>query len=185
MESYKLINPVVLGEIETEYKAKKAEEAAENAWKRLSSHISGNVPKMGITMKREKDNKLYHFVINEDRTDKKGVSYSIERIESKLTKKDENKLIEKANEMYKSYKKKMDGGKKRYDDSDDSDDSDSDSEFERKLRMLRKRQWTSPISYYWYNPLVYNSLSSVYIPTFVSPLMPYVEVDLYVSSALF
>lgn len=184
MESFTLINPVILGEIETEYKGKKAEEAVESAWKKLSSYVSGNVPKMGLTLRRNKDNKLYHFVVNEERKDKKGVDFTINRIECNLSKEDENKLNKKADEMYKSYKNKMKGGRKRYDDSDD-DSSDSDSEIERRLRMLRRRHWASPISYYWYSPLIYSDLPSVYIPTFVSPLMPYVEVDLYVSSAIF
>ena len=64
------------------------------------------------------------------------------------------------------------------DDDDDDDDNDPESElFYKRIRSLNKPQ---PIVYWWYSPQLYSNynLSSVYIPTFNPPLLPYVEVSL-------
>jgi hypothetical protein len=38
--------------------------------------------------------------------------------------------------------------------------------------------YRNPITYYYYDPFVYIN-PKVYVPTFVTPLKPYIEIDIY------
>lgn len=62
---------------------------------------------------------------------------------------------------------------------DDSSSSSSDSWLEDEDDHLYKKKFKlAPISYWWYDPQVY-FLKKIYIPTFVSTITPYVQLDLF------
>lgn len=73
--------------------------------------------------------------------------------------------------------KRLSGGekdKKKHKHDDSSSSSDDDDAFNTlKLHKMLTKQ--TPISYFWYDPLIYR-FDSLYIPTFVSTLSPYVEI---------
>ena len=60
MTTYKLVNPLILGDIETEYKENSVDDAAKKVWNKLSQYITGNVPRFGFTLK-DNNNRLHHF----------------------------------------------------------------------------------------------------------------------------
>ncbi len=63
---------------------------------------------------------------------------------------------------------------KKAEEDDDSSSISSEAVDTLKLyKNLTKR--VQPITYWWYDPFVYN-LKSVYIPTLISTVVPYVEV---------
>ena len=67
------------------------------------------------------------------------------------------------------------------DDDDDSDKDDSDKEFFDKIKQAKKNNNNKAVVYWWYDPTVYYrvyDLSRVFMPTFVSPILPYVELNL-------
>ena len=66
MPSYKLVNPVIVGTLDTTYSGSSANQAAEKAWSSLSKYFTGNLPRFGFTLESTSDNKLYHYLVKED-----------------------------------------------------------------------------------------------------------------------
>ena len=67
------------------------------------------------------------------------------------------------------------GRKKKYDDDDWIDDSDDDY----FPRLTRSTVLANPLSYWWYDPYVFR-IQKYYVPTFVAPIAPYIQIPLYV-----
>lgn len=175
MPSYKLCNPVIKGEVKTTFSGKTGLEAANKAWSTLSKYLSNNVPTFAFTLEQS-GGKLLHFTVKEKRNGKEA-SFNISEMKIKL---DARKEKEFRNRLAKQA-----GGKKhKKRDDDDEDDSSSSSD---ELNGIIS-PWSPvglyspyvasalPITYWWYDPYIY-SLDSVYIPTFVYPLAPYIEVS--------
>ncbi|ARF09029.1 hypothetical protein Catovirus_1_1079 [Catovirus CTV1] len=191
MSTFKLVNPLILGDFGTDFSGKNANDAANQAWNSISKHINGNVPRFGFSLKDNSNDKLYHFVVKEKVSDKKIVDYSIEKIDLKLTDDQQKGFINRVNKMGNKMENKINsqmGGKKkkhRDDDDDDSSSSSDSDEVYNKLNFYTSKKY--PFYYWWYNPLIYTvygtKYSSVYIPTFNPPFYPYIELD--VSSAAF
>lgn len=175
-KSYELVNPVITGTIETTFDADNALDAANQFWTNFTvkeKNISGNLPKFMFTLK-DGDGKLYHFMVEETPNDSKNAKYNITQVEHKMTEAQEKEFLEaiaNAKKMSRTLVNKQNGGKKnRYDDSSSSSSSDEDDLF----RFIRTRRVLNPVTYWWYAPTVYN-VRSVFTPTFVSPLSPYVQ----------
>jgi len=70
------------------------------------------------------------------------------------------------------------GGKKWNNSSSSSSSESSDWMDDGEDFYHRKTYKLAPISYWWYDPQVY-FLKKIYIPTFVSTVTPYVQLELY------
>lgn len=183
MHSYKLINPLIIGDYNTEFKADNANLAAEQTWSSISKHMTGNVPKFGFTILDNKTNKLYHYLVKEKINKEKIVNYFIKPIKSKLNDVEETKFYNYITNLKSKFNEQKGGkSKKRYKKYESSSSSDSDSSDSDKLNFYNSRKY--PFYYWWYNPIIYdNKLNSIYIPTFTLPFYPYIELNM--SSAFF
>jgi hypothetical protein len=183
MPKFQLINPYLKGDIDRTFSGKSQHDAAQNAWDSLSSHFTNNVPKFAFTLESVGDHSLHHFVVRE-RTRDNTVNYTLEELSSpnqsilrKFTKKisqlKKNKTFSDSDSLAGGKRKKTKKSKR----DDSSSSNDSDDELYNRMKTMVNNPYSSPILYWWYSPLVYN-LDYVYIPTFTSPLSPYVEIDI-------
>jgi hypothetical protein len=173
MSNFKLINPNLQGDIKTTVSAREPLDAAKQIWTNLSKYFANDVPTFAFTIENQSGGSLHHFKVEETKN-KDHATFKIESIESKLKGDDLRKFKAKANEAA-----RMHGGKKDKKDKDDSSSSDSSSEAFESLKMYKNftKRTLQPITYWWYNPNIYD-LTSVYIPTFVTPLVqPYIQID--------
>jgi hypothetical protein len=169
MPSFKLANPVLMGDIQTTVSASNAENAAKELWDNISKHVAMTVSRFGFSVKQE-GGKLYHFMVEESQDGKK-VNYKIKKLDLKLKPKQEKELEKKADELSRQV-----GGK----DKSEKDSSSSSSDEKLYKQMKKYGALGHPITYWWYTPYLYNYVgySSVFIPNFVLPLTPYVEIDI-------
>lgn len=184
MNNFKLVNPLILGNVETKFSGKNANDVAKSAWNAISQHVTGNVPRFGFTLQRGGDNKLFHYMVKEKVTPNKSVEFSIEQLDVKLTKNQEQKFVDHISKLGRNISKQIGGKNKKDEDDDSSSSSTSTEEIYNKLSLYKSTN--APITYWWYSPMVYTiygtKYSSIYIPTF-TVASPYIEVD--VSSAFF
>lgn len=183
MNEYKLVNPVLLGSFNTVFKGNNPEDAAKEFWTKLTdgNYISGNVPLFLFTLKGVKNNELYHFKLQEE-PHGKSADYTIQKVDINLSKSQTDKFLNGVEEVIESSDKiggSHIGGrshkKKRRHKKDDSSSSSSSSSDEDDLfKYLRLKSITTPISYWWYTPTIYN-ISKIFTPTFVAPTSPYVQ----------
>jgi hypothetical protein len=172
MSNFKLINPKLQGDIKTTVSAGNSLDAAKQIWTNLSKYFTNDVPTFAFTIENQSGGSLHHFKVEETKH-KNEASFKIESIESKLKSSDIKKFKKRIDEL-----PAMHGGKKHHHKDDDSSSSDSSSEAFDALKMYKKfskRNTIQPIAYWWYDPSPYG-LSSIYIPTFITPVQPYIEV---------
>lgn len=174
MSNYKLVNPVIEGEVTTTFKGTSPLDAANKCWSSLSKYISNNVPKFAFTLENTKEGGLSHFTVEEKRKGKEA-KFNISKLNLDLDDRKEKEFLKRI--------KTQAGGKKHRKHGDDDDSSSSSSSDVKGIISpwspvgLYSPYVTSalPITYYWYDPFIYN-LDSIFIPTFVYPLAPYVEI---------
>jgi hypothetical protein len=178
--SYKLINPSIEGKLKTSFKAKYDLDAANKAWTAVSQYISNNVPKFAFTLENTKDGSLSHFIVKE-KLNGKNASFNISKlkldVDSKKEKEFKNRIAKQA------------GGKKHHKEHKEDDSSSDSSSSSSDIQLLSPFSPFGlntfgpnmtvysdlPISYWYYDPYYYN-LDSLFIPTFVYPLTPYMEI---------
>ena len=178
MTKFTLINPIIIGKMETKVKAENGLEAASKFWSELGSYISGNVPKTYITLKND-SGKLSHYKIEEKIGNSKTAEYTISEFNVELSEDKEKKL----KRAVKKYQKKgnslmHEGGavetKPKRDRSKDSSsssiDSDDDDDYY-NFRRYRSRMY-SPLNLLYYTPVIYGV--DVFFPTFTTTVSPYV-----------
>lgn len=173
MSNYKLINPSLEGAIKITVSAKEPIDAAKQIWTNLSKYFANDVPTFAFTLENQSGGSLHHFKVQESKN-KNEATFKIETIESKLKAKDLKNFKARSNEAF-----KMHGGKHKKDKKDEDESSSSSSEAFDSLKLYKNfsKRTLLPITYWWYNPYVYD-LTSVYIPTFITPLVqPYVQID--------
>jgi len=193
MPTYELVNPYIVGGMKKTFSASDSKDAANEAWGNLSKYVTNNVPKFAFTIRNVEDGKLLHYVVREKLSRNKSVSFSIKELKLNMSPADELKFNNLLQEVEQSASGKLVGGKKKRkddsssdsdsdpefrDDSDSSDDSYEDGIYEKIRHFKHKNQ---PLSYLWYSPLVYNkdgNVSSLYIPSFSYPIIPYLELNL-------
>lgn len=190
MGKFELINPIIGGNIDTTFEGKNSSEAAQNFWEMLTSEkklLVNELAHFMFTM-RGGNGKLHHFSIHEKVDENKKVQYSLEDVTESVEKSANKNLMNKflkevEKEKSKLGQESLTGGKKKRnrnkdkDDKDDSSstsDSDSESDDEFDFGRLRRKMYGSPISYWWYSPLIYR-VRRVFTPVFVRPLAPYVR----------
>lgn len=178
MTKFSLVNPVIIGKIETKVKAENGLEAASKFWSELGSYISGNVPKTYITMKDD-SGKLLHYKIVEKIGGTKNAEYTISEFNVDLSSDKEKKFKSAVKKYQKKGKNLMkEGGavdeKPKRDRSKDSSSSSSDSSGDDdyyNFRRYRSRMH-SPLNLLYYTPAIYGV--DVFFPTFTATISPYV-----------
>jgi hypothetical protein len=182
MSSYQLVNPYIGGEFKTTFAAKSPFNAAKDAWQSLSPHLTSYVPRFAFTMQRLSDGKFFHYVIKEeiinDSSSGKNVNYSLSDLGSDKKYTDELDMLRKNIDGYRN--KKGGKGKKSKKDDDDSSDSDSDlddSDDEEIYSKVRSKN-SQPITWFVYYPLKTYKIKQLYLPTFVLPLTPTVQINM-------
>lgn len=184
MKTYSLVNPCILGQFNTVYKAENGLEAASQFWNDLSSFTTNNVPQLFITLEDKSSKDLVHFKISEKIDSKTKISeYTISELNVDVSDKNKKtflKGVEDVKKKVNSLVNKQTGGdsndkvkkhRKRYDDSSSTSSISDDDEY---FNFRKYKRMTQPISYWWYTPFIYNQ-PSVFIPTFNVPIIPYVE----------
>jgi hypothetical protein len=191
VNSYKLVNPYIKGEFESKIKSKNSIDAAKKFYNALSEHFNNNVPSFYFTIQKggKGKGKFYHFVVNESRNGDE-VDFSIKPYEME----NDEQAIETLVQNFESFKGRFNGGAKRR--SSKRKSKRRSSKRSSKRRSSRRRSsrseddsdefyrqaakyvpvTTSPISYLYYDPIVYQ-VDSVFIPTFYAYLSPYVELN--------
>jgi len=179
MNSYKLVNPVIFGSIDTEFSADTGIEAVSKFWNTLSTHITNNMPSLYITLK-DSNNQLSHYKISEKlKEGSKTANYTISELDNKMSKSDTDKFLKDITKNEKNVNNKLQrqsGGvrkpdRSRHDGSSSSSDSDSDDYF----NFTKYKRPIQPISMWYYTPSIYN-VKSVFVPTFTTPIVPYVKI---------
>jgi len=164
---YTLVNPLLKGDINTEFAGGSHLEAGEQAYQSISQYFNNHIPKFYFSLENE-NKKLYHFYVKETRNGQ-NADYTIE--EYKVSDKYENELKKEIKNFEKAEQK---GGKH-------SSSSSSSSDWLEDSSSTGKREYkTEPIVYWWYYPAVYR-LRKLYVPTFVQSVTPILSYNLYPS----
>jgi len=180
--TYVLVNPYIQGKFKNQIIAKNSVEAGRNFYKALSKNFNNAVPKFYFTIQKggSGKGKFYHFKVKERRNEN-DVSFTLEPYDivggsdiEVFTNKLENIKNKIAQNGGKKKSKKSKKSKK--DSSEDSSEDSSDSSDYYKRINTYVPVWNQPISYWWYDPLVYR-LDTYYIPTFYAYVTPVIEIS--------
>lgn len=205
-DSYTLVNPYIVGNMDTTIKALSPIDAAKKLYSKLSQFFNNNLPQFFFTIKKDNNSDmltgggsdLHHFIVSEkkhgDTVDFKIAPYDL-KDKSRI-----NTFVNKLNQ----FKNKQNGGFSEDDSSSSSSDtltefteteqfggkfdssssesssseSSSDSlSLESDYSLSIPTFKMAPISYWWYDPQVY-FLKKMYIPTFKAKVIPYIQLDL-------
>ncbi len=179
MTEYKLVNPHIEGKFKKLYSGETPFDAAKNMWENLSSNFTNCVPEFAFTLERAKDNKMYHFRVNESVKDGE-VDFVISELNIKMTAAKKKKFLGALD----GFKNKVQGGgargkrknkKKKSKDDDDESSSESDSDYYDLFMLTDHILYDQPISHFWYYPYLYPfDYDYYFVPTWVAPLSPYV-----------
>lgn len=170
MVQYKLINPYIEGELQTTFDASSPDTAAKKAWNTLSSVFTNDVPQFAFTL--QAGGKLHHYKVKETIKNNQ-VNFNMTRINN-VTAQNEQSLIngsKNAKAMAGGAARK--GGKRKIPKDDDEDDDEHG--LYNRIKYHKMLNTFSPMSYMWYYPYIYD-IPFVYMPTFVAPINPYVEI---------
>ena len=179
MTEYRLINPHIEGKFQKLYQGETPFDAAQNMWTNLSKNFTNCVPEFAFTLERVKDNKMFHYRVNES-VKNSNVNYTITELDLDVSTAKKKKFNEKLNE----FKNKLQSGgkkdkkrKRRHHDEDDDDESSTTTEDDvYDVWMLSNHLlYDTQIAYFWYYPDFYHySYDYYFIPTWVPSLSPYV-----------
>jgi hypothetical protein len=194
MGKFELINPILAGNIKTSFDGAKPENAAQSFWETLTSDnklIVNELHKFMFTLKGGNDD-LHHFEVKEHKQSGGNVQYEIKNVtndvNSKVNKNELKEFLAEVNKVKSQINgtkisTQTKGGKRHRDkdmkkemnDDDSSSDSSSDSsDDEFDFERLRRKSFSTPISYWWYSPLIYR-VRKIFTPVFVQPVAPYVQ----------
>ena len=180
-KTYKLVNPYIIGSMNTTFNAKSSMEAAKLAYENLSQYFGNHMPKFQFTLKRlSGDSKVVggseksfiHFEVNEKKGADDKVKYEINELETNKNMKNFQQRLNKVANQHEKQLEKQHGGKKYVKDDSELSDYFDDYEKPRKGPLVYE-----PIVYYWYDPFLYPTLDRWYVPTFVLPIQPRVVFD--------
>jgi hypothetical protein len=177
---FELINPCIIGQLNTTYSTESALDAATQFWNDMSPLLTNNVPKIYITLKNSND-KLFHFKISEkNNAETKTADFNIREFNTEITPKIQTAFLKEVAKVKSNKASQIEaqlGGKKkkRYQEKDSSSDSDSsDSDLDDYYNFTRYKKMSQPIVYWWYTPTLYK-VNTIYTPTFNIPLVPYIN----------
>ena len=104
MKSFKLVNPLIVGNFNTEYTSESGLDAVSQFWNDFSSHITSNVPHIYVTLQEGGSEKLTHYKISEKTNNKsKTAEFSIAEYNLDLSSSQEKKFLNEVNK----YEKKV------------------------------------------------------------------------------
>ena len=206
VNTYRLVNPYIRGDMKTTLKTKNSIEAAKNFYKGLSEHFNNNVPKFYFTIQKGDSGKgkFYHFEVKEKKESNE-VNYSIQPFKIN----GETEAMKGFIDNFKSFKGRYKGNhgekkkgsrkgsRKTYSGGGKKSKSKKRSK-SKKTKSKRKSlyglddvdsssdeyrysynyvpSYNQPIYYMYYDPGVYK-LDSIFIPTFYAYATPYVEIN--------
>jgi hypothetical protein len=188
MKSFKVVNPLIIGQLNTEYVAENGLDAASQFWNDISTHVTNNLPHTYVTLK-DANNNLLHYKISEKLAGGSKVDFAIAEYDVKLSASDKKSFISKVESYEKktlnkikqtgglttakksSHPTKSKSSHKRRGSSSSSSSSDSDDDFD---FAAYRRRLMQPISMWYYSPTLYG-VNSIFIPTFNAPVIPYVK----------
>ena len=181
-QQYKLVNPFILGKMNTVFTGKTPLEAATKSYNELSQYFNNDIPSFYFTMQKVtgknkigggKNNEYLHFKVTEKKVGKK-VDFKIKSI----TVKNGKHMTQYKKSLKKFMGDHQQSGGKRYSYDDDDDDDDEDEVYRPRYRTSTDYVLTQPLSYYYYDPVIYSTVIAPdtywYTPTFVAPLSPYI-----------
>lgn len=183
-QQYKLVNPYIVGNMNTTFSGSSSLEAATNAYKELSQYFNNDIPQFYFTMQKVagedkigggKNDNYLHFLVTEKKIDRK-VDFKIKSVKINKNTKAMTGYKKSLQKFISEHGSEQSGGKRSYDDDDWLDDED-DKYYKPKYKTVNSYYVSQPISYYYYDPFVYTLVPDVYYyytPTFVAPLSPYV-----------
>lgn len=170
MVKYTIVNPFIAGTFKTVYEGATPLEGAKKFWAEFSKILTNNVPSFSFTLQEGENNKMYHFNVKEDMKDGK-VNYTISEMALALSPPAINKLTNEVGKLQTQF-----GGRPyRYED-DLSDDDEIIHKFNKLNKKLHFNHMRGPIVYFKYFPGLYG-VDDVYIPTFVVPIVPYMNIN--------
>lgn len=185
-QEYYLVNPLIGGSLKTKFSGKSDIDAAKKAYDSISEYFSNNIPVFKFTLQKIANEntqvgagKISDYIHFQAAETKNGNQVDFRLIPLKVTKNAAQLKTFREKVKGLGNKIQLGGGKKKYDDEDWLEDSDDDDD-KYFPRIRYSSLYTSPISYWYYDPYVYRSLK-YWVPTFVAPVTPYIQVPLYLS----
>src|SRR5690606_33925640 len=103
---YRLINPIIKGNMTTTFTAKNNLDAANQFWMEFSQYITQDVPKFAFSMEHTGSNTVHHFVVKE-RENHNSAKYDIQELDLKLSSSNQKLFRDRVHE----YGRKAVGGK--------------------------------------------------------------------------
>jgi hypothetical protein len=202
MPEFELVNPVVGGFNSTHNAVDSTEYLAE-VWPRLTKTISSPLKRFHVTVRNRTSGELFHHEISEQggqsgggagaSSSKSKISYEIDEASVNLSEAQKARFNREASDAKKRAVERfyqMGGApeeenrkkkKKKHRDEDEDEDSSSSSSEEvykkrrdGKVRVKYGDIWVQPYS--WWYATIYG-LDAIYVPTFVSPLTPAIEIS--------
>jgi hypothetical protein len=171
MEEYRLINPLVQGEFQTNIKAASSNEAAQKYWNELSRYFTNNIDNFAFTLQRGgRGGKCSHYRVKE-KVMGNNVEFTISKLKNGIKKEHEQQLIELYNSQH--------GGKKHKKSKHRSRDSSSSSSDSSNVKHIYHHNNINPypIVTWDYAPFVYNfDIPYFSVPTWVSPFSPQMKI---------
>jgi hypothetical protein len=174
---YKLVNPIIKGDMQTTYTGGSSLEVANSAYQNLSQYFNNYIPKFYFTLEDDKNN-FHHFYVKESRNGE-NANYSIKSYSVKS--KHESELRKQMNEYTENsehYSSDDQKGGRRKDSSSSSSSSSSDNWLDESSSSGKRSYKVDPIVYWWYYPSVYR-VRKFYVPTFVQSVTPILSIPLF------
>jgi hypothetical protein len=122
MTQYKLVNPTIIGSLNTTIKSDTPDKAIEKLWKNVSEHLVGNVPNLLVTIREDGTKNLFHYNIKEKVNSTKEAEISYNYVDVKLSTKDRDNFLGEADKV----KSQRGSGDDKDGDGDEDDDGDRD-----------------------------------------------------------
>jgi len=103
MTDFKLVNPVIIGTFDNNFRAANVDDAAKSFWEKLteSKYISGNVPLFYYSLMNTKNNEISHFKVKEMPSGQYA-EYSIEKVDVNMSKTEKDKFLKGVDNISKS-----------------------------------------------------------------------------------
>lgn len=183
VSEFQLVNPYIKGNFNKNFTGGSARAVASKVWASLSKNFSSPLKRYYFTIQKA-GGKLYHYEVKE-KLNGSHIDYTIREIGASGDKQVQQFKSKLAKLQRKSGGAEKEKKKKVIDDEDDDDSSSSSSSSSSEssssdlYSALRPRYIVAeePINYYWYDPVIYD-ITELYVPTFVSPLTPMVQIEM-------
>lgn len=184
MKSFKVVNPLIIGQFNTEYTAENGLQAVSQFWNDVGSHITNNLPQTYITLKDNNNNLSHYKILEKINGGSKTADFTISEFNLDLSDEQKNKFLKKVDtfesKTTKTLEKQTGGVVKRKqsrskrDDSSSSSSSSDLSSDDDYYNFSKYKRLSQPIAMWYYTPTLYG-VKSVFLPTFNVPIVPYVK----------